>query len=224
MPMMTNFLERNLSFRRMWILSLVLLACILFWSLAVGSIVLSIMLPIMILLVPQLVQPDQIFVDGTPGLDDGGIFQDRPEYPCTGIAVPRMMSFGCSNAIITGRVHELHHQTGGAGCQLDHRCVGKGVAVGRVGMLRSCLGKALDVKAEKTSVVGNVPTEPLVDLVGIIRVGDRYFLLLVFFFVAFGKRIRRKGGQESLFLFLWVGGRREWGKNSGGGEIPIPRF
>ena len=183
-------------------------------------------------LAPKLVQQNQVFVDGTSGLDDGGIFQGRPEDPGAGVAVLWVVMMMMMMVLFSplGRrrrrrrhgaaaVDEVDDQAGRCRCQLDDRGVGEVGPIGAVGVLAAALRETLDVESEKAAVVGNVVAEPRVDRVRIVRVRD-----------GDGITLRSRGSccchgriPRGFRILLVVVGRRwrkRW-KGPGGGEVFI---
>ena len=168
---------------------------------------------------PQLVQEHQVLVDGTTGLDDGGIFQDRPEDLGACIAVrwviqgARPSSDSRCRAATTAAppLDQMDHQAGGGRRELDHCRVAKGRPVSGIRMLGPAFREALNVEAEKAAVVGDVAAEPLVDRLGIVRVRDtdwrfRCFDIVVVIFGGMMLGISWwKRQQQVLGLSVWIG-------------------
>ena len=81
---------------------------------------------------PQFVQKDEIFVNGTPGLDYGRILQYHFQKLGTLVAVLRMIRMllripmGGRQA---GGIDQVNDETGIEGRQLHDRRVGKGMAI-----------------------------------------------------------------------------------------------
>mmetsp|Transcript_11928 Transcript_11928/g.28291 ORF Transcript_11928/g.28291 Transcript_11928/m.28291 type:complete len:230 (+) Transcript_11928:1909-2598(+) len=164
---------------------------------------------------PKLVQQHQIFVDGTPRLDDGSVFQGRPEDPSAGVAVPGVVMVTSLGGHGAAAVDEVDDQAGRCRCQLDDRGVGEVGPIGAVGVLAAALREALDVESEKAAIVGNVVAEPRVDRVRIVRVRDGDGILR-----GRGPCCRRKPrGLRVVFERR----RRKRRKGAGGGEIFVHR-